>query len=149
MSNFKWGNRSLSNLYGIHHHLRQVADRALEVTSQDMTVIEGLRSPERQAQLVSEGKSQTMNSRHLTGHAIDVAPWVNGSVSWDWEYFYAIGDAFIKASKELDVPIRWGANWRIHDLRNWEETGIELARAYPGNFPDGPHFEIPRGFGYD
>jgi peptidoglycan LD-endopeptidase CwlK len=74
MSNFKWGLRSLQNLSGIHPDLRRVADRALQLTTQDMTVIEGIRSLDRQRQLLAQGHTRTLNSRHIRGFAIDVVP---------------------------------------------------------------------------
>ena len=90
---FKLGKRSLSNLEGVHPDLVKVVNRAIELTQVDFTVIEGLRTKERQAQLLKEKKTTTKNSRHLTGHAVDLAAWVipegsdKGTVSWDWKYY--------------------------------------------------------------
>lgn len=145
MSNYKLSQRSKNNLSGVHPDLKAVVQRAIEITTQDFSVTEGVRAYQRQKQLVAQGKSQTMNSRHLTGHAVDFVPY---PVSWDWDKFYPIADAMIAAAKELDVPLRWGGNWQQRDLRDWEGTAEELANEYTGNFPDGPHFEIPRGFDY-
>ena len=145
-NNFKFSNRSKNNLQGVHEDLILVAARALELTEVDFGVTEGLRSRMRQRELVNEGKSQTMNSRHLTGHAIDVVPYVGGKVSWNWDHFYPVADAFIKAADELDIPLRWGGNWRVHDVRAWESTARELNRAYTGSFHDGPHFELPKRY---
>ena len=135
------GSVSKRKLRGINIQLAACVERAIQLSEQDFSVIEGLRSPARQKRLVAAGKSQTMNSRHLTGHAVDLAPY---PISWSWGKFYTIADAMIAACKEVDVPLRWGGNWRVTDLRKWEGTGEELAKAYPGTFPDGPHFEIPR-----
>jgi len=137
--------RSKNNLQGVHPDLVAVVKRAIQVTKQDFTVIEGMRTLARQEELVAKGASQTMNSRHLTGHAVDLAPY---PLAWDWPLFYPIADAIIQASKEVNVPIRWGANWHIDDVRDWNKSGKELADLYTGSFPDGPHIEIPRGFGY-
>ena len=139
------GKRSQERLVGVHPDLVKVVNRAIRVTSVDFTVLEGLRSIERQKELVEAGKSKTMNSRHLTGHAVDVAPWVKGSISWDWEYFYPIAEAFITSAIKLDVGIRWGGNWHVKDIRNWEYSAKDMAEDYPGNFPDGPHFELTWG----
>lgn len=141
-----WGRRSLNNLKGVHRDLRTLADYALSVTDVDMSCIEGLRSVARQRRLVAEGKSRTMNSRHLTGHAVDMAAWVNGTVNWDWKYYYPIADAFIEAAKAADIPLRWGGNWRIDDIREWDGSGYDLVQAYPGNFYDLVHWELPRNF---
>ena len=143
---YVFSQRSLDNLEGVHPDLVSIAHKALELTPQDFTILEGLRSEERQRQLYNEGKSQTLNSRHLTGHAIDIAPYVNGDISWEWEYFYPVADAFRKAAQQLDIPLRWGGNWRVNDLRKWHGTAKLLHEKYPGDFPDGPHFELPRRY---
>jgi peptidoglycan L-alanyl-D-glutamate endopeptidase CwlK len=114
------GNKSRRRLYGVHPDLVLVVNKAIEITTQDFTVLEGLRTAERQQQLYNTGKSKTMNSRHLTGHAVDLAPW---PISWDWEYFYPIADAMKAAADEVGVPIEWGGDWK--------------------SFPDGPHFQLP------
>ena len=119
---FKLGKRSLSNLEGVHPDLVKVVNRAIELTQVDFTVIEGLRTKERQAQLLKEKKTTTSNSRHLTGHAVDLAAWVDNTVSWEWKYYYQIADAMKKAASELNVSIEWGGDWK--------------------KFKDGPHFEL-------
>lgn len=148
MSNFRWGLRSLQNLSGIHPDLRRVADRALELSTQDMTVIEGIRSPQRQQELVARGASQTLNSRHITGHAIDLVPW---PIDWeDWSKFDALGTAFAQASRELEIPVVWGGAWHS-PVANFQ-TGTEAREDYVATrrkqrrsvFLDGPHFELSR-----
>jgi len=114
------GNKSRRKLHGVHPDLVAVVKRAIEITEQDFTVLEGLRTVERQQQLYNTGKSKTMNSRHLTGHAVDLAPW---PITWDWDHFYPIADAVKQAADELDIPIEWGGDWK--------------------SFPDGPHFQLP------
>ena len=114
--------RSLKNLEGVHADLVRVVERALEITSVDFVVTEGLRSVERQEQLVKSGASKTRRSRHLTGHAVDVAAWVNGKVSWDWKWYESIASAFKEAAKELEVEVEWGGDWK--------------------SFKDGPHFQL-------
>ena len=143
---YSLGTRSMQNLSGVHPDLIKVVKRAIEITEQDFTVLEGIRSTERQRQLYKSGASKTMNSRHITGHAVDLAPW---PISWEWEQFYPIADAVIVASKELDVPVRWGGNWGVKDVREWDKDAQALNEAYSGKFPDGPHIEIPRGYGYE
>ena len=124
-SGFRLGATSLARLKGVHPDLVKVVKRAIELTKQDFTVLEGLRTKERQKQLVAKGASKTMNSYHITGHAVDIAPIVNGQVSWDWKYYYPVRDAMKAAAKELGVKIEWGGDWK--------------------SFKDGPHWQIPRG----
>ena len=119
MSTFKLGTRSYQSLSGVHPDLVAVVERAIEITEVDFTVIEGLRSRERQKQLVAEGKSKTMNSRHLTGHAVDIVPW---PVSWEREDFIPIVEAMKQAAKELDIPVVHGHDW------GWDSPHHELDR---------------------
>ena len=124
MGNFAFGERSKKNLTGVHPDLVKVATKALELSQIDFTVTEGLRTKERQAQLMAAGASKTMNSRHITGHAIDIAPIIAGEVRWDWPPFQELAKAFKLAAQELGVPIVWGGDWV--------------------SFKDGPHFELDR-----
>lgn len=123
MSKFRLSKRSEENLRGVHPDLVKVVHRALEITDIDFMVIEGKRNEARQRQLVASGKSQTMNSRHLTGHAVDCAPLVNNQIPWsDWSCFKKVADGMMQAAKELSVDIEWGGNWKT--------------------FKDGPHFQL-------
>lgn len=118
---YKLGKRSLSTLEGVHPDLVKVVKRAIELTECDFTVIEGLRTKQRQAQLLKEKKTTTMNSRHLTGHAVDLAAWVDGTVSWDWKYYEQIEAAMKQAALELKILIEWGGDWkRFKDAPHWQ-----------------------------
>lgn len=129
---FSLGTKSREKLKGVHPDLVSVVERAISITKKDFTVLEGLRSKERQAQLFAAGKSKTMNSRHITGHAVDLGPWpLNGDFDSDgilniadWDEYYPLADAMKQAAKELGVAIVWGGDWK--------------------GFPDGPHFELDR-----
>lgn len=121
---FVLSKRSRARLVGVHPALIAVVERALELTPVDFTITEGLRSVTRQKALKAAGASKTMNSRHLTGHAVDVAALVEGQVRWDWPLYGRIAAAFKQASLELDTPIIWGGDW----------TSLR----------DGPHFELDR-----
>jgi peptidoglycan LD-endopeptidase CwlK len=120
--------RSLKKLEGVHDDLVRVVRRAADLSEVDFIVTEGLRSMKRQRELVAAGASKTLKSRHLTGHAIDFAPVVNGEVTWKWPPFFLIADAFKRAARELGVAIVWGGDW----LRFKDGPHIELERkAYP------------------
>jgi len=121
----KWSNRSLGNLKGIHPDLRRVMDRALHSSPLDFIVIEGLRSEDRQRQLVEQGASRTMNSRHITGHAVDLLPiGPNGKAAFDWPLYNKLAPAIKAAAEAEGVAIVWGGDWK--------------------SFKDGPHFELDR-----
>ena len=120
---FKLGKRSQERLAGVHPDLVRVVERAITLTTVDFTVLEGLRTSERQAQLIKAGASQTMNSRHLTGHAVDLGAWVGGQVRWDWPLYHKIAKAMKMAASDLEIAIEWGGDWQ--------------------SFPDGPHWQLP------
>jgi len=93
---YRLSTKSKNRLLGVHPDLVNCVMLAIQYTDQDFLVLEGVRSKRRQQRLVAEGKSKTMHSRHLTGHAVDLAPY---PISWDWDKFYPIADAMIRASK--------------------------------------------------
>ena len=117
------GQRSLSRLEGVHHDLVRVVKKAAAMSSLDFTVLEGLRTAARQKQLLDLGATKTLNSRHLTGHAVDLAPMVGGTVRWDWPLYHQLAVIVKDAAKAEKVPIQWGGDWRT--------------------FKDGPHWELP------
>ncbi|WP_423140284.1 M15 family metallopeptidase [Providencia alcalifaciens] len=129
MSNFKFSQRSENNLKGVNPDLVKVIRRTLEITPVDFIVIEGLRTQERQKQLFAEKKSQTMHSRHLTGHAVDIIP-VN--TKWQIDEFKPLLNAVKQAADELGIKLRFGINWK-----NDPSLPIET------KFIDAPHVEIP------
>jgi peptidoglycan L-alanyl-D-glutamate endopeptidase CwlK len=116
----------LTSLSGIHPDLRRVIDRALQDSPLDFVVIEGLRTRKRQEQLVASGASQTINSRHLTGHAVDLLPLdsTTGKGEFAWPLYDKLGPAVKASAKKEGVPIVWGGDWT--------------------SFKDGPHFELDR-----
>lgn len=121
---FVLSKRSRERMRGVHPALIGVVERAIALTPVDFMVTEGLRSLERQAQLVRSGASRTLNSRHLSGHAVDLAALVDGAVRWDWPLYPRIAGAMKAAAAERGVALIWGGDWK--SLR------------------DGPHFELDR-----
>ena len=121
-SGFILGSRSLSRLEGVHPDLIAVVKLAIKKTEVDFTVLEGMRSVSRQRKLVRDGASTTMNSRHLTGHAVDIGALVSGKVRWDWPLYHRLAVAMKEAAMELKVDMDWGGDWK--------------------DFPDGPHYQL-------
>jgi len=110
MPKFILGKRSTDNLQGVHPDLVRVVKRALELSEVDFTVIEGLRTKERQAELLQQGFTRTMNSRHIIGQAVDIVP-----LPVDWNNkarFGLVAAAMKKAADELGVKITWGGDWK-------------------------------------
>jgi len=147
---FKLSQNSLKRLEGVNPRLISVVKRAIEITEIDFGVIEGVRTKKRQAQLVAAGKSQTMNSKHIEGKAVDLVAVVNGKITWDLSYYDNIADAMKQAAKELGIKIRWGAAWTVNDLGNWDGDGQSAMDSYVSTrrkqgrrpFIDGVHFEL-------
>lgn len=121
---FRLSSRSRARLVGVHPALIAVVEAAITRTAVDFMITEGLRTAERQAALIKAGASRTTRSRHLTGHAVDVAALVEGQVRWDWPLYGRIAQAFKGAARDLKTPLIWGGDWKT--LR------------------DGPHFELDR-----
>ena len=117
---YSFGSRSLGRLQGIHPDLRKVMDRAIATTDIDFTVLEGMRTMSRQRKLVASGASRTLRSRHLTGHAVDIAPLVDGKVSWDWPIYHRLAPTIKKAAQDVGVKIEWGGDWRFKDGPHWQ-----------------------------
>ena len=120
---YKLSAQSLTRLHNVHLDLQKLVKRAIAITEVDFRVQEGLRTRKRQEELLKAGATKTLNSRHLTGHAVDLIALVNGKVRWDWPLYYKIADAMKRASAELDIPLEWGGDWKT--------------------FKDGPHFQLP------
>jgi peptidoglycan L-alanyl-D-glutamate endopeptidase CwlK len=120
------GQRSLSRLEGVHPDLVRVVKKAAALSDLDFTVLEGLRTLDRQRKLLAQGASKTLNSRHITGHAVDLAPLIDGKVSWDWPLYHRLAKIIKSAAADEKVPLQWGGDWRA--------------------FKDGPHWELPWAF---
>ena len=147
---FKLSKRSHDRLFGVDPRLVAVVNSAIGITKVDFCVTEGLRTRDTQEAYVKAGKSQTMDSKHLTGHAVDLVAFVNGAVSWELNLYDDSAEAMRIAAKEHDLPLRWGAAWNIADIRLWEGS-MEAAMNYYIDerrrmnrrpFIDAPHWEI-------
>jgi len=119
----KLSERDWKRLVGVHPDLVTIVEGAAQITEVDFIITEGLRTKERQEQLARAGASRTLKSRHLTGHAVDLAAKVGGEVRWDWPLYYKLADAMKQAAAAKGVEIEWGGDWK--------------------SFPDGPHFQLP------
>lgn len=157
---FILGKRSLGNLEGVHPDLVKIVKIAITTTTQDFTVLDGIRTVEEQRENVCRGVSKTMNSMHIPqkdgyGHAVDLVPWINGNPRWEWDAMYPICMAMGEAARQHRIPIRWGGFWgmispipdrpvltlgaiekSVHDYVD------ERRRAGKSAFIDGPHYEI-------
>lgn len=131
MSKYKLGKRSLERLYGVKPSLVDVVKLAITFTEVDFGVTEGMRTLEKQKEYVAAKKSFTLKSKHLTGHAVDLHPVVNGRA--DYTKCHLVKDAMFKAANMLGVRIRWGGDWN--------QNGSSSDEVQRGSY-DGPHFEL-------
>lgn len=119
-----FGLQSKAKLNTVHKSLQDLFYAAIGEAPYDFSITEGLRSLERQKQLFKDGKSKTMNSRHLTGNAVDVCIIIDGKASWDFDKYVELAEYIKKVAKAVNVPIVWGGDWQ--------------------SFRDGPHYELDR-----
>lgn len=119
---FSLSQKSLDRMKGVDPKLVEIVKLAITRTPIDFTVLEGLRTLERQKELVAKGFSQTMNSKHLIGKAVDLGALKDGTVSWDKSLYPQIAKVMKECAAELNTPIRWGGDFK--------------------SFFDGPHFEL-------
>ena len=150
---YKFGTHSRRELIGVHPLVIAVATRAIENTEQDFTVHDGLRTKAEQEEYVRTGVSWTMKSRHLTqedghGHAVDLVPYINGRLRWEWDPIYKIFLAVREAADYLDVPLIWGGCW--HKVNATSKSPAALRAGYEARkrrqgkkaHPDGPHWQL-------
>ena len=124
---FSFSKSSLNQLMTCDERLIRVAKKAIQYSKYDFGISEGLRSKDRQLVLVRQGKSKTLNSRHLANEdglseALDFKVYVNGRISWDIKHFRPVMQAFIRAAIEEGVQVEFGGLWE--------------------SFVDGPHVQL-------
>lgn len=162
---YSLGAKSRAELAGVHPDLVRVVKRAIQITTQDFSIHDGLRTDAEQVEYVRRGVSRTLNSKHKKqrstgyGHAVDAVPFVNGKLRWEWGPIYHIAAAVLVASLEEGVSLRWGGVWdralsdlapagtQIADLPDALATAVRrYCDRHPGSdFIDGPHFELLAG----
>ncbi len=154
-STYKLGEKSRENLEGVYPDLVLIVEDAIKDTEQDFSVFEGIRSDKKQEENVAKGMSWTLDSKHKVqadgyGHAVDLVPYINGKLKWDWDGCYEIARAMRKAAKKRGVQLRWGGFWGrltittlspktlVEDYLRRKKAKGQKSRA------DGPHFEITK-----
>lgn len=151
---FILGAKSRANLQGVHPRLVAIMERAILYSFVDFGVHEGLRTLERQKAYVASGVSKTLNSKHLKqpdgySHAVDLVPYIDGQLRWEWQPLYEIALAVRKASLELNTELIWGGVWD-RTMRELSSSAASIKRdvaeyclRHPGpDFIDGPHFQL-------
>ena len=121
---YNFGAKSLEKLSTVHTDLQKLFKEAITNSPYDFSITEGVRSLERQKELYDAKKSTTMNSRHLTGKAVDIAVFVDGKLTWDIRAYKAVAEHIKTIAKLMNIPIVWGGDWK--------------------SFIDGPHFELDK-----
>lgn len=119
---FSLSQKSIDTMNGVKDPLVNVVKRAIQISEIDFKVLEGVRTLERQKELYARKVTQTLNSKHLTGDAVDLGALKDGQITWDKQSYVTVAKAMKQAAKELQVNIRWGGDFKT--------------------FFDGPHFEL-------
>lgn len=120
----KLSSSSLAKLKGVHPDLIKVILKAAELSKVDFAVVEGRRTLERQKELLKAGATTLLKSRHITGHAVDLVPILDGKPRWDWPLYRKLAPFVWAAARAVKVPVEWGGDWK--------------------KFPDAPHWQLPR-----
>ena len=147
---YKLSQRSLDRLEGLDERLIAIVNSAIHRSKIDFGVICGMRTLEEQRALVEKGASQTMKSKHLVGHAVDLMAYIGSRGSWELNLYDDIADAMAEAAREVDVPIVWGAAWTVPNIAQFDGTMEDAMNSYIDErraqnrrpFIDGPHFQI-------
>lgn len=157
MTHHYLSNRDRQRLVGVNKKLVEVVTEAYRITPYPLMVIEGVRSEEKQAEYVKIGASRTMNSRHLTGHAVDIGVMDGKELSWHWPLYYRLAIIMRQAAENVGVELRWGGVWDRYMSQFTrpiaEEVALYVARYRRNNSDrhpliDGPHYELPKDAGY-
>ncbi len=154
---FALGASSRKELQGVHPKLIAVVEAAIVLTPQDFSVHDGLRTDAEQQVMVDKGVSQTLASLHLRqpdgfGHAVDLVPFINGKLRWEWPPIYHIAAAVHAAATQQGVALIWGGVWDRPFL-SLTGTAAALEQAVEDHaarrkaagrkaFLDGPHFQL-------
>ena len=128
----RFGKRSKDRLKGVDAKLQNVLNEVVKYF--DITIIEGLRSQERQNELVAQGKSKTKFGKHVEGKAVDIAPY-----PIDWKArddFHYLGGFMLGMAASMGIKIRWGGDWNASSLFKGQRTTKD------NSFDDLVHFEI-------
>ena len=128
----KFGRKSRGKLKGVDTKLVNVLNEVVKYF--DIMVIEGLRSQERQDELVAQGKSKTKFGKHVQGRAVDIAPY-----PLDWnarDDFHYLGGFVLGVASKMGVKVRWGGDWNASSLFKGQRTTKD------NNFDDLVHFEL-------
>ena len=142
--------RSIKRLEGVDSKLVEVVQYAITVSKIDFAVTEGVRTMARQRELLKQGATQTLKSKHLDGRAVDLMAYIGTRPSWELNLYDDIADAVKEAAIKIGVPIRWGGAWTVPDITKWtgtmqaaQDSYIDLRRKQGQRvFLDGPHFEL-------
>ena len=149
-TNFVFGDKSWEELKGVDTRLQAVVTCALTLTKQDFTVFDGLRTQEEQMEMIRRGSSKATESKHLTGQAVDLVPYVAGKLRWEWNPIFVITKAVYEASSRTGIQLRWGGVWdeefhRLNPDKLSNEVGAYIKRRQDAGkrvFVDGVHFEL-------
>lgn len=118
-----------------------------------IVITDGLRTPEEQARYVLQGKSKTLNSKHLTGDAVDILRFDLGRPHWELPLYAEMARTAQIWANANEVRIRWGGSWDClnnqpmaldtEEVMKWVDAySARCRKARKRPLIDGPHFEL-------
>lgn len=130
----KFSKRSRERLQGVEEELAELMEEAIKESPIDFMIVDGLRTKEQQMELYAQGRTKPGKivtkvdgvkrlSKHQTGKAVDICPWVNGKLDWnDPEKFKTIANHIKNVAEELAIDVIWGGDWK----GSWDKPHFEL-----------------------
>ena len=116
--------RDITRLKGVHPHLIRVVARAAGMA--EFFVIEGVRTIEKQRLYIASGASHTIDSKHLTGRAVDLACMLGGELCWKWPLYHRLNEVMQRCAALEGVRITWGGDWpRLKDGVHFELQDVD------------------------
>ena len=113
--------RSLNNLKGVNKDLAKVMEIAIVNSPYDFVITEGVRSAERQEEMLRTKKSRVRHSKHQDGFAVDIMAYdENGKGTWEHTYYEAINGHIQEIANLEGVTITWGGTWQMVDAVHFQ-----------------------------
>jgi len=122
---FKLGKKSMAQLVGLHPEVSYCVTEAIKITKQDFTAFDGIRSIQKQENLILVGASSTIDSYHLYGLAVDLVPWINGTAKWEEDACIIVANAMKEVNRVNGLGIDWGYDLWKYDMPHFQKTGMK------------------------
>ncbi|GHV40021.1 hypothetical protein FACS1894179_05870 [Bacteroidia bacterium] len=133
-------NQSLNKLESVNPNLVELIKEAIQSTSIPFIITEGVRTTERQKELYAQGrvtpglivtncdgikdKSNHQLKENGYGHAVDLYPYINGSIriheAYVPEILQIIAEHIQMTAQKMNLSVIWGGDWKMKDYPHFE-----------------------------